>query len=155
MASNIQLYERALSPDSCDELITLLISTGYDAPTLNYNSLKRTKVTDHQIVKKLTSKYNLSYDRAFVMWYPSGIGSPLHIDNYSVEDKQEIIHCWKSSAVVFLNENFENGDLVYPDQGLAIKPKTGNMVIAPADDSSPHYVVPASSDRFVLVLRLI
>lgn len=155
MASNIKLFERALSAEHCKELIDFLSTVSSDAPTLNYNTLKRTKVTEHHIVKNLSFKYDLTYDRAFVMRYWAGVGSPLHIDNYSIEDGQEIFHSWKSSAVIFLNENFENGELVYPDQGLTIKPKTGNMVIAPADYSSPHFVNPASSERFVLVLRLI
>jgi hypothetical protein len=155
MGSNIQIFERALTKEECEELIGVLVDVNYDAPTLDYNSLKRTKVTEHKIVKKLSTKYDLKYDRAFVMWYPNGVGSPLHIDNYSVEDKQEVFHCWKSSAVLFLNENFDGGELIYPDQGVTIKPKIGNMVIAPADDKSPHYVNAPSSDRFVLVLRLI
>lgn len=154
MPFNIKFADKVLTLEQCNELISYLMGVSNDAPVLDYNSLKRTKVTDHEIVKTLAKNYDLKYDRAFVMHYPRGIGSPLHVDNYSVENKQEVAHSWKDSVVVFLNEDFDGGELVYPNQGITIKPKTGNMVVAPADFSTPHFVNPASLDRYVLVLRI-
>ena len=155
MAFDIKFAENSLTPKQCDELIIHLIQFSDKAPAdLNYNTLTRVRVTDHEVVKHLAKTYNLSYSKAFVMHYPSGIGSPLHVDNYSIENKVEVTHSWKESVIVFLNENFDGGELIYPNQGLTIKPRTGNMLIAPADLSSPHFVKPASSDRYVLVLRI-
>jgi hypothetical protein len=154
MRFNIKIAENVLTTEQCVKLISYLVCDSNNAPVLDYNSLKRTKVTEHEIVKTLAKEYDLKYDRAFVMHYPRGVGSPLHVDNYSVENKQEVTHSWKDSVVVFLNEDFGGGELVYPNQGITIKPKTGNMIVAPADFSTPHFVNPASLDRYVLVLRI-
>lgn len=155
MVFEIKIAYNVLTTEQCNVLIDHLKMVSNDAPVLDYNSLKRTKVTEHEVVKELSKLYELNYDRAFVMHYPAGIGSPLHVDNYSIENKVEVIHSWKESIIVFLNENFDGGELIYPNQGLCIKPKTGNMLITPADFSSPHFVNPPSSDRYVLVLRII
>ncbi len=154
MPFNIKFADKVLTLEQCNELLSSLLRVSNAAPVLDYNSLTRTKVPDHELVKNLAKNYDLKYDRAFVMYYPRGIGSSLHVDNYSVENKQEVTHSWKDSVVVFLNEEFDGGELIYPNQGITIKPKTGNMVVAPADFSTPHFVKPPSSDRYVLVLRI-
>ncbi len=155
MEYNIKFSERALNVNHCNELIEYLNNSKFDAPKLDYNNLKRVKVTEHPIVKSLERRYFLLFDRAFVMVYPPGVGSPLHTDINSIEDGENVTHIWKYSGIVFLNDNFNNGELIYPDQGIAIKPKTGNMIIAPADLTYPHLVNAADSERYVLVLRII
>lgn len=155
MESNIRFYEHALSQSECDELIRFLYKDTFNSVSLDYNSLKRTKAIDHDIVKKLSVKCGINFDRAFIMKYNASIGSPMHTDNYSIENNEEVFNSWKYSGVVFLNQEFDGGELVYPNQGIFIKPITGNMVIAPADESAPHFVNPPSSDRYVLVLRII
>ena len=154
MQSNIRFYEHALSESECNELIRYLYKTSI-LTDLDYNKLKRTRALEHDIVKKLSKKYDIDFDRAFIMKYNANIGSPTHTDNYSIENNQEVFNSWKYSGIVFLNQDFEGGELVYPDQGITIKPITGNMLIAPADEGAPHFVTPPSSDRYVLVLRII
>lgn len=46
------------------------------------------------------------------------------------------------SVVIFCNDNFEGGDLVFPRQGLTIKPEAGQMVIFPSGFTHPHEVEP-------------
>ena len=160
MESNINFFEHVLSNDDCQTLINYLLNAtpvpaGTPVPvSLDYNNLKRTRALEHYIVIDLSKKLNINFDRAFVMHYNAGIGSVLHNDNYSIEESREVFNAWKSSAVVFLNQEFDGGELIYPNQGITIKPVTGNMVIAPAD-GAPHFVSPSSSDRYVLVLRII
>ena len=155
MESNIKIFEHALSANDCRELIHYLLNENSDSVSLDYNSLKRIKVIDHKIVCRLSKLCNIDFDRAFIMKYDAGIGSPLHHDNYSIENSENVYNAWRYSGVVFLNQEFDGGELVYPNQGIAIKPVVGNMVIAPADETAPHFVNPPSSDRYVLVLRII
>jgi hypothetical protein len=155
MESNINFFEHVLSNDDCQTLINYLLNATPKAVSLDYNNLKRTRALEHNIVIDLSKKLNINFDRAFVMHYNAGIGSVLHNDNYSIEESREVFNVWKSSAVVFLNQEFDGGELTYPNQGITIKPVTGNMIIAPADDSAPHFVTPPSADRYVLVLRII
>ncbi len=154
MASNILFIESVLSPDHCERLISdfMIEQVG---PSLDYNKLERKKVTDNTIVVALAKKYGFVYDRAFILRYKQGDKSPLHVDNVFVNNSKIESHGWIKSVIVFLNDNFEGGELVYPDQGVTIRPKVGNMVVAPADSSSPHYVTETTSDRYVLVLRLV
>ena len=51
-----------------------------------------------------------------------GSGLDLHADT---EGNQDI----KFSTVLYLNDNFDGGYLVYPKQKLAIKPKPGKLVV--------------------------
>jgi hypothetical protein len=155
MESNINFFEHVLSNDDCQTLINYLLNDTLKAVSLDYINLKRTRALEHDIVIDLSKKLNINFDRAFVMQYSAGIGSVLHNDNYSIEESREVFNAWKYSGVVFLNQEFDGGELVYPNQGITIKPVTGNMVIAPADESAPHSVNPPSADRYVLVLRII
>lgn len=155
MESNIKFFEHVLSERECHTLIHYLLYGVNTSHSLDYNKLLRTNALDHEIIKKLGKQYNILIDRAFVMKYEKGHGSPLHSDNYSIESGDVVNHQWKYSAVIFLNQEFAGGELIYPDQGIIIKPVTGNMVIAPADESSPHFVNPPTADRYVLVLRII
>ena len=155
MESNINFFEHVLSNDDCQTLIDYLLNDTSKAVSLDFNNRKRTRALEHKIVIDLSKKLNINFDRAFIMHYNAGRGSILHTDNYSFEDSQEVFNAWKYSAVVFLNQEFDGGELTYPNQGITIKPVTGNMIIAPADDSAPHFVTPPSADRYVLVLRII
>lgn len=149
----IEYIENVMSKEDCDTLISYLINSDQPAPELTKNSLKRTKAKHHSIVLNIINKFNINCDRAFIMHYPKGVGSVWHVDNHSVENGDDIYYKWKTSSIIFLNDNFDGGELVYPDQDITIKPKTGMMVIAPADDKFPHFVNPSSSDRYVLVTR--
>lgn len=58
------------------------------------------------------------------------------------------IHRWHWTFIVFLNDNFEGGELVLDN--ITIKPKKNQMVIVPG--SIPHYVKNViSGDRYSLV----
>jgi prolyl 4-hydroxylase len=46
------------------------------------------------------------------------------------------------SALYYLNEDFEGGELVFEQHGLIIKPRTGAMVIFPSDRDHVHEVLP-------------
>lgn len=42
------------------------------------------------------------------------------------------------SFVLFCNDGFDGGELVFPRQGLTIKPKTGDLVLFPSNFTHPH-----------------
>ena len=65
MQSNIRFYEHALSESECNELIRYLYKTSI-LTDLDYNKLKRTRALEHDIVKKLSKKYDIDFDRAFI-----------------------------------------------------------------------------------------
>jgi hypothetical protein len=61
--------------------------------------------------------------------YPDG--SPLMKSNYF---KLNI------TALIYPNDNYEGGEIGWPDYDLEIKPKAGDMVIFPANNYYLHYV---------------
>lgn len=42
------------------------------------------------------------------------------------------------SCVIFLNDSFDGGDLIFTRQNLRIKPKAGTIVLFPSDFTHPH-----------------
>lgn len=96
-----------------------------------------------------------------IVYYPSGSKNAQHSDNSKItivnnEMVVEKINNWEYTGILFLNDDFDGGHLVYPDQGCDIKPTIGTMVIAPAGIDYTHYVSEVvNGDRFVLVYRFI
>lgn len=96
-----------------------------------------------------------------IVYYPVGSRNTTHSDNskISVVNNERVVerfNNWEQTAILFLNDNFTGGDLIYPDQGCSITPTVGTMVIAPAGHEYTHYVTEVTSgDRFVLVYRFI
>jgi hypothetical protein len=122
----------------------------------DYNGLERRNAKDSEVVAKISNLFNFKIENAPIIWYPRGTSNVKHCDNSIIENGKVIrVTNWNRSAIVFLNDEFNGGELVYPEQGLVIKPKTGTMVVAPAGYQFPHFVTSVDSDRYVLVLRII
>lgn len=49
------------------------------------------------------------------------------------------------TILVYLNSDFEGGELVFPEYGLRIKPEAGTMLMFPSGHQYSHYVTPVSS----------
>jgi hypothetical protein len=152
-----------LSAEECQFLIAeaKFDSTPNTAGVYNYNdnnNIHRRNMLDNDIVKSLCHKFSWKVDKAPIIWYPVGTSNTIHADNaYRHNGVGDVIKMtdWTHSVIIFLNEEFDGGELIYPDHGIMFKPKTGTMVVAPAGIDYIHYVKSASSDRYVLVLRLI
>lgn len=157
----IIVVPNTLSKEECIELIRDANFDVYqyrDAPFefKDYNNVERRRMTEHHIVQSLATKFGWNVDAAPVIWYPSGAANTMHADN-AINENGVVVKMteWTHSVIIFLNEEFDGGELIYPDQGLTIKPKTGTMVIAPAGIEFPHYVTSTSADRYALVVRII
>jgi len=81
-----------------------------------------------------------------------------HIDGESlwVSPKNEMI--WKKSVdrdlsiVIFLNDNFEGGDFVFPDLKIRIRPEPGMLVCFPSNHHYMHGVEPVTKgNRYSIV----
>lgn len=51
------------------------------------------------------------------------------------------------SAVLYLNDDFEGGELHFPRQGLTYNPKAGSLVLFPANFCYPHASLPVGRGR--------
>lgn len=59
--------------------------------------------------------------------YSTGAFMGAHIDHYSGSDIEPLM-----SAVLYLNDDYEGGELEFPEQKVIIKPKAGSIVIFPS-----------------------
>lgn len=57
------------------------------------------------------------------------VGSEMgkHVDDYEDYDKNPTV-----SGILYLNDNYQGGELYFEDQGIKIKPTAGSMVIFPS-----------------------
>jgi hypothetical protein len=57
------------------------------------------------------------------------------------------------SILIYLNDNYEGGEIVFPKQDLTIKPKSGMLIAFPGNIMYPHLVQPSYGDlRYALSL---
>lgn len=57
------------------------------------------------------------------------------------------------TIVIYLNDNFEGGEIIFPLQGVSVKPEPGLIVIFPSSFMYPHMTSPTiGSDRYALRL---
>jgi hypothetical protein len=60
--------------------------------------------------------------------YIKGAGMGPHVDDYGTNPKVKPI----MSAVLYLNDEYEGGELHFKEQGVTIKPEAGSIVIFPS-----------------------
>jgi len=94
-----------------------------------------------------------------LLHYPTGAFQNVHADNCTIHPRTGIvtkIKSWTHSLVVYLNDDFEGGEIVYPTKNITYKPVKGSAVIHPAGAEHIHKVNPVTKgDRYALVIRLI
>jgi len=90
-------------------------------------------------------------------YIPGGFYSP-HVDGESLcldENKNKV---WKKtsdrdiSTIIYLNDDFEGGELVFPELKIMIKPEPGLLVCFPSTHEYVHAVNPITKgERFAIV----
>lgn len=77
--------------------------------------------------------------------YPPGIGLKMHSDDHVLKpdgnmltrDVQRGI-----TAILYLNSEFEGGEIHFPKQGVELRPSAGTLLIFPSNRNFPHEVKP-------------
>ena len=154
----LEIIPNVLTHEECDILIkdTDFLNTINNLPAYgDINDLERRNATQHYISKKICEVYNFEVKNVPILWYKTGVINSPHADSFSIIDGIVIRTTeWLRSAIIFLNDNFDGGELVYPNQGVSIKPVKGTMVVASCGIDYIHYTNAASSDRYTLVFRI-
>lgn len=74
----------------------------------------------------------------------SGGKNTLHYDNnyVSLDGEVKVREHYKNdrSALLYLSDNYNGGELIFPLQGIKIKPSPGNLIFFEGDDTVPHEV---------------
>jgi predicted 2-oxoglutarate/Fe(II)-dependent dioxygenase YbiX len=157
----IEIYPNALSKEDIDKLISDInpIETAenmsYFIDTKENYGCKKVKCTDHSVAKLISNWVPYVTESVSIAYYPTGSYNASHADNCVVENNIVTrVKDWTHTGVVFLNNDFTGGNLVYPNQGCVFVPTVGTLIIAPAGEDYIHYVEQVTKgERFTLVFR--
>ena len=102
---------------------------------------------DENKISGMIGPSDFKYSHSTIDLIKKHISLPIHFDREfnekTFKSKRNFI------IVIYLNTLTEGGELVFPIQGKAIKPKMGDLVIIPTFYSHPHYVNPSLyEDRY-------
>lgn len=120
----------------------------------------KVRCDNNSIVLKILDRLkipNERVDNVNLLYYPNGSYNAPHADNSMMVDGKIVrVKPWTKTTVVFLNDNFIGGELVYPKQDKTIKPVPGTAVTASADFDYIHHVNKVTEgERFSLTIRII
>lgn len=79
----------------------------------------------------------------FSSMLPGGFND-VHMDNHYFDDDGNILvkpkMAFDKSGLLYLNDDYEGGELVFPEQNLSIKAKSGSLIFFEGDYKKPHGV---------------
>lgn len=111
---------------------------------------KTVRVDDLAVLGKINATINkiISYDPNL---YFDGLGTiqrqyegsdlKVHVDNH-------VDPYVAYAAVVYLNDDYVYGEVIFPEQGLELKPKAGSMLLFSSADTHPHGVNPPGAGPY-------
>jgi len=86
-------------------------------------------------IQKLSETANLNRliypDTLSICRWPVGYELSPHADAEEPDGRQHVFYWRDFGTVTYLNEDFEDGTLYYPNKNIEIKPKTGHTAIHP------------------------
>lgn len=93
-----------------------------------------------------------------LLHYPKGGHYVPHIDGYAEWVNPDQTKVWRKSTerdlsvVIWLNDDFEGGDFVFPELRIRVKPEPGLMIAFPSTPFYLHGVEPVTKgDRYAIV----
>jgi hypothetical protein len=118
---------------------------------------------DHTLLKEIQLKTKLLYELfhpelkgkvsysyvSTINRFKSGDSMPVHSDRGPDENNNAILH----GVVVYLNDNYQGGEIYYPEKNIAIKPKKCSLVMHPGNEEYQHGVREViKGDRYAITL---
>lgn len=132
---------------------TVIYDSGYwDGRVATYPSINKTSPeaihTIQEIVKRLKTKIDSFFNvdasptsPALVRWLPGNFQMP-HADKELHEGenrgKSNDFPWYDIATIIYLNEDYEGGELYFPNQGIEFKPKAGGAYFFPGDMNYIH-----------------
>jgi hypothetical protein len=170
LSDEVYLYENFLSEEECKEIVEEVKNT----PDYVYQKEKNLVLKDSFNVSKLAQyrdrikevfnfnekvkEKHISNNWTFVRMRPTGVGDGPHVDwpnflnkikisiNESEDEKIKIKFQWVT-ILIYFNDDFGGGEIVYPEYGIEYHPKTGDLLVHNAEVVHTVYRV-KSGERF-------
>jgi len=109
-----------------------------------------------ELSKPAAASYLAPYDMDCKFEYKASLinciensATPPHYDKQLIR-KDDHFSIRPFVFLVYLNDDFEGGDLLFPAQAKLISPKTGTAIIFPANFYYPHSTLPTRGVRYGL-----
>lgn len=92
----------------------------------------------------------------YIVGRKPGFVTTVHSDNLDIEKSKYFKYRWSGhiSNLIYLNDNYDGGELYFPEHDLAIKPEPGMLISFPGHFWNRHGILPASDYRFAISIFL-
>jgi hypothetical protein len=113
-----------------------------------YQAIKKYSEICLDIHRKINNTDQIYTTEGFLSHWPSGSFAGEHVDNHS---GYEFL---TNSSVIYLNDDYEGGEIYFPELGLEYSPRAGDGIFFPCD--SPRFVHGVkritSGDRYTIAM---
>ena len=157
---NIKTFNNYLSKEECDRLIELinktetsnnrLLQSGADGnPILSllyYDSLDISETYIPQIKSLVEQEYSVNLkprNSRFAQWQHIN-SKRIPIDDLGHKDSNHL------AGWVYLNDDYEGGELSFINQNISFKPKAGDLVMFPGNIHYWYNVEPTNGSRYIM-----
>jgi len=117
------------------------------------------KLVAEQLQHKIKALYELVYPELkgqvsysyihTINRFRAGHSMPVHWDRGPYEENNTILH----GVVVYLNDDYQGGEIYYPEKDIVIKPKKCSLVMHPGNEEYQHGVKEViNGDRYAVTL---
>lgn len=158
--SNIKIYKDHLDKDECKKIIELINSTetsnnrllqnddaGWPALSLlYYDSLTYSQKHIPGIQSILEKDFGVKLkprNSRFAQWVHKD-SKQIAIDDLGHKDSNHL------AGWVYLNDDYDGGDLSFVHQGVSLKPKAGDLVLFPGNKHYWYHIAPANGSRYIM-----
>jgi hypothetical protein len=158
--NNVKIFSNYLSKEECNNIIELIKGTetsnnrplqpdSAGKPTLSllyYDSLDYSERYIPQIKSLVEEEYGVKLkprNSRFAEWVHNN--SPvIPIDDLGHKDSNHL------AGWVYLNDDYDGGELSFIHQGVSFKPKAGDLVLFPGNIHYWYHVAPANGSRYIM-----
>jgi hypothetical protein len=158
--NNIKIFKNYLSKDECSNIIELINKTEtsnnrllqsdpYGNPTLSllyYDSLNYSERYFEGVKGLIEKEYDVKLkprNSRFAQWVHNN-SNMISIDDMGSKDSNHM------AGWVYLNDDYDGGELSFIHQNMSIKPNAGDLILFPGN---PHYwynVEAAAGSRYIM-----
>jgi hypothetical protein len=104
----------------------------------------------HDTIKDIKSRVNSFFDNTFYVQIIRHLNKTTKRTTWHKHYDAEYPGI-EYGVIIYLNDDFEGGELFYPNLNYLYKPKSGDIVIHPATEEYTHEVYPVvSGERYTL-----
>jgi hypothetical protein len=122
------------------------LETGSDASIFIHKTLKSTLTL---VGKDYAQSQGIEYIDPMpvsISKYRTGADMGPHVDDYGQDGVVPLM-----SAVIYLNDDYEGGELRFPEQDVMIKPEAGSVIVFPSVEPFYHQSMPLKTGTKYMV----